>query len=369
VNNADIVQFIEAAEKDGANVYVDKNTGIATSEFYRTEITRLDFDINIDFHRLETKEKNEETGRWEVNAKKTVYAPKVSVLDRIADCAGITFVKNETHDVMHDDEFGKHTGYVSTCIGRKLMSDGNYKDSSEQIYEFDPLIQAMSENTEDAKIKRKTVEYRKVAIKRAETGARLRVIRELVGLPQGFPKERAEKYFVIGRTVPNLKEIASTERGRALAECKALGIDPALLLYGERREQKLLPAQDASAVPIVSLPPTTSESSTQNKANDTPPEHTIANLAAEAAADEPDFPPDSEGEGQQGETEFERLTASLEEFMTFKEYLDVTTGNGVNPYKLAEAELISKTATEDSRMNMIRRIRDFLIAKHVPGVA
>jgi hypothetical protein len=250
------------------------------------------------------------------------------------------------------------------------MSDGNYKDSSEQIYEFDPLIQAMSENTEDAKIKRKTIEYRKVAIKRAETGARLRVIRELVGLPQGFPKERAEKYFVIGRTVPNLKEIASTERGRALAECKALGIDPALLLYGERREQRLLPAQDASAASIALPPPPTSESSTQNKADDIPPENNAANLAAEAAADgEPDFPEDDEEETPQEETEFDRLTGTLEEYMSFKEYLDITTKSGTNPYELAQAELKSKTATEESRRKMIKRIRDYLIAKNVPGVA
>jgi hypothetical protein len=370
VNNADIVKFIETAEADRANVYVDKNTGIATSEFYRTEITRLDFDINIDFHRLESKEYNEQSRKWEVNEAKVVYAPKVSVLDRIADCAGITFVNNETKEVMHDDEYGKHTAYVSHCIGRKLMSDGNYKDSSLQIYEFDPLIQAMSENTDDAKIRRKTLEYRKNAAKRAETGARLRVIRELAGLPQGFPKERAEKYFVIGRTVPNLKEIASTERGRALAECKALGIDPALLLYGERREQRLLPAQDASVAPVASLTPTTDESPARNKADDITPDNNIANLAAEAAADgEPDFPKDDEEETPQEETEFDRLTFTLDEYMSFKEYLDVTTKSGANPYELAQAELNSKTATEESRRKMIDRLRDFLIAKNVPGVA
>jgi hypothetical protein len=367
VNNDQIVEFIKAAKADGANVYVDENTGIATSEFYRTEITRLDFDINIDFHKLETKAQNEQTKRWEVDESKTVYAPKVNVLDRIADCAGITFVKNETNGVMHNDEYGKHTAFISNCIGRKLMSDGNYKDSSLQIYEFDPLIQAMSESTDESKMRRKTIDYRKNAAKRAETGARLRVIRELVGIPQGFPKERAEKYFVIGRIVPNLKQIASTERGRALAECKALGIDPALLLYGARQNQRFLPDYDTT---LTLAEDTKTESTAENKSGDTV-NTTAANLAAEAAADnEPDFPMDTESEPQQKEeTEFDRLTGTLEEYMSFKEYLDVTTKSGTNPYKMAQDELASKTATEESRSKMITRIRDYLIAKKVPGVA
>jgi hypothetical protein len=55
--------------------------------------------------------------------------------------------------------------------------------------------------------------------------------------------------------------------------------------------------------------------------------------------------------------------------MAFKEYLDTTTKSGTNPYKMAQDELSSKTATEESRSKMITRIRDFLIAKKVPGVA
>jgi hypothetical protein len=365
VNNDEIVAFIKAAEADGANVYVDKITGISTSEFYRTEITRLDFDINIDFHKLETKSQNDQTKRWEVDESKTVYAPKVSVLDRIADCAGITFVKNETNEVMHNDEYGKHTAFISNCIGRKLMSDGNYKDSSMQIYEFDPLIQAMSEGTDDAKIRRKTLEYRKNAAKRAETGARLRVIRELVGLPQGFPKERAENYFVIGRIVPNLKEIASTERGRALAECKALGIDPALLLYGARKNHGLLPAKNANGY---SFDQATTEDPQESDPSTEPQDTTTSALAAEAAAaDEPDFPDEPTGPGSSPQkTEFDRLTDSLQEFLEgYKTELDVTTKTGRNPYNLAQDELANSAATEDTRRAMIERLRAYLKAKGI----
>jgi hypothetical protein len=99
--------------------------------------------------------------------------------------------------------------------------------------------------------------------------------------------------------------------------------------------------------------------------DDVPPVDNTANPAAEAAADnEPDFPKDPEEE----KAEFDLLTGTLEEYMSFKRYLDVTAPSGINPYKLAEDELNSKTATEESRRKMINRIRDYLIAKHVPGV-
>jgi hypothetical protein len=358
VNKDEIVAFIEIAEKDGANIYVDKNTGIATSEFYRTEITRLDFNIDIDFHKLETKEKNEDTGRWEVNEKKTVYAPKVNVLDRIADCAGITIVKNETNEVMHNDEYGKHTAFISTCIGRKLMSDGNFKDSSMQIYEFDPLIQAMSEGTDEGKIRRKTLEYRKNAAKRAETGARLRVIRELVGLPQGFPKERAEKYFVIGRIVPNLKEIASTPRGRILAECKALGVDPAILLYGAQKVYGLLPERNVNEY---------TADATDGTNGGQPTESIMTNTKI-VQPDFPDKPPDSAAVEPKAEprkeTEFDRLTNVLIEFMEeYRAELDVISSNGKNPYKLAAAELENKDATVDTLRSMIEKLRTYIQKK------
>jgi hypothetical protein len=47
----------------------------------------------------------------------------------------------------------------------------------------------------------------------------------------------------------------------------------------------------------------------------------------------------------------------------------VTSGNGINPYNRAQEELASQTATVESREKMIKRIRDYLISKKVPGVA
>jgi hypothetical protein len=142
-----------------------------------------------------------------------------------------------------------------------------------------------------------------------------------------------------------------------MATAQALGVDVAAL-FGARKPA-LPPAADSSE-----------ESYTPAETTDPENENGAAKLAAEAAADnDVDFPEDTEGESQQEETEFDRLTGTLEEYMTFKEYLDVTTPKGANPYKLAQAELDSKTATEESRTKMINRIRNYLIDRHVPGVA
>jgi hypothetical protein len=141
-----------------------------------------------------------------------------------------------------------------------------------------------------------------------------------------------------------------------MATAKALGVDVAAL-FGARKPI-LANSADTEAAPAETVEP---EPESGNNA---------ANLAAEAAADgEPDFPKDDEEETPQEETEFDRLTFTLEEYMSFKEYLDVTTKSGANPYELAQAELNSKTATEESRRKMVGRLRDFLIAKNVPGVA
>jgi hypothetical protein len=160
--------------------------------------------------------------------------------------------------------------------------------------------------------------------------------------------------------IQNTEYILKTPEGRAMATAKALGVDVAAL-FGSRKPaiagstETYVPAETSNPEPAPAPEP-------EN-------ENSAAKLAAEAAADEePDFPEDTEGKTQQ-ETEFERLTGTLEEYMTFKDYLNVTTKSGTNPYKLAQDELSNTAATEDSRKKMIQRLRDFLIAKKVPGVA
>jgi hypothetical protein len=137
-----------------------------------------------------------------------------------------------------------------------------------------------------------------------------------------------------------------------MATAQALGVDMSTLFGG----RKML--DNASDEP---------QGKTDNEPpDDVPPADNTANPAADAAAadNEPDFPEDPE----EKKTEFDLLTGTLQEYMSFKEYLDVTSNNGLNPYKRAQAELSSATATVESRSKMIQRLRDYLIAKHTPGV-
>jgi hypothetical protein len=176
-------------------------------------------------------------------------------------------------------------------------------------------------------------------------------------MPGAFEKAEAAKPFVFTRVVQNTDYILKTPEGRAMATAQALGYDIASL-FGAKKTA-LPPASKNSEEPYT--PSDVLEPESENSAADT--------TAETVAEDEPDFPEDSEGKTKHEETEFDRLTGTLEEYMTFKEYLNVTTKSGTNPYKLAEEELNSSAATEDSRKEMITRLRDFLIAKKVPGVA
>jgi hypothetical protein len=272
-----------------------------------------------------------------------------------------------TTEIRDDTLCGKRTIYRAEAQGEVRMPDGSWRTSTVDEYEFDPVLRAMldknvTELTEQTKktVGRTILEYTKVARQRAATGARLRVIRQLTGMPAAFEKADAAKPFVFTRVVQNTDYILKTPEGRAMATAQALGWDAAALFGGKK---PLPPAAER-----IEAPYTPAETVTTAPENG----NSTAKLAAEAAAagNEPDFPTDTEGETQaQQETEFMRLTVALEEYMTYKEYLDVTTKSGANPYKMALAELDSKTATEASRAKMLTRIRNFLIEKNVPGVA
>jgi hypothetical protein len=215
-------------------------------------------------------------------------------------------------------------------------------------------------------VKRAAQEYTKAAKQRAKTGARSRVVRQLIGMPTaydakdlGIDSNGNVRPMLFSRIVQNTRFILQTPEGRAMATAQALGVDVAAL-FGAKKPA-LPPAADSSEETYTPAETEATEPENENSAT---------NLAAEAAADnDVDFPEDTDGESQQEETEFDRLTRTLEEYMSFKEYLDVTTKSGTNPYELALSELNNTTATEDSRTKMIKRIRDFLIAKNVKGVA
>jgi hypothetical protein len=354
------LQKIENARKTGALIFVDQGSMVENTPLYKLDVTEMKI--------------NKEEDCFNISGK---FMPKREIVDRIGDACGVTFIFGETKAIPFEDALGKRVIYTAFSQGQKLLPDGTYRQSSVCTYDFDYVLRAMldfdvTELNEKTKQKRRTNQYgkeygsilaryilelQKVASQRANTGARLRVIRELAGMPESFAEKDIQNPLYFGRMIQNTDYILKTPEGRAMATAKALGVDVAAL-FGAKKPA--LPPDAGSS----------EESYTPAETTAPENENSTANLAAGAAADdEPDFPEDPEDETRKEETEFDRLTCTLEEYMSFKEYLDVTTKSGTNPYQLAQEELNSKTATEESRTKMINRIRDFLISKHVPGVA
>jgi hypothetical protein len=315
MNNTTALTKIENAQKAGALVFVDKDWLEEKTPLYKPETTELPV--------------NKETDCFNISGK---FMPKREIVDRIGEASGVDFIFGETQSrIVEDDACGKRIVYTSYAQGRRLMPDGSWRTSSKCDYEFDPVLRAMLDfdvtelNAETKQRQRKgrdgkfygstlaryILELQKVAAQRANTGARLRVIRELVGMPTAFEGKDLNKPLYLGRIVQNTDYILKTPEGRAMATAKALGVDVASL-FGAKK-----PTIDSSTGTDDITPAETTKpepEGSNGKGNDT------ANLAAEAAADdEPDFPTDTEGEPQQKpETEFDRLTATLEEYMTYK---------------------------------------------------
>jgi hypothetical protein len=308
--------------------------------------------------------------------------PKREVVDRIGEANGIDFIFGEVRPMtIEDDMCGKRIVYTARAQGRKRMSDGSWRTSSKEDYDFDPVLRAMldfdvTELNAQTKLKRKKgnngqeygstlakyiLELQKVAPQRANTGARLRVIRELVGMPVAFAEKEIEKPLIFGRIVQNTKYILETPEGRAMATAKALDIDmstlfgtkkPALPTAAESEGQYTPPAGAAEQEPE--------------------PTGNTAGLAEQAATEEePEFPVDeTETQGDGEKSEFEQVSLELEQYLTsYKECLNVTTKNNVNPYEMGMKELGNGNATLESRRKMKDRIRDFLVSKKVKGVA
>jgi len=368
MNNTTALTKIEDARKKGALVFVDKEWVAEKTPLFKPEVSEIKLDKENDCFSISGK-----------------LMPKREVVDRIGEASGIDFIFGEVRNVtVEDDACGKRTVFTAVAQGRKMMSDGSYRTSSKCDYEFDPVLRAMLDydvtelNAETKQRRRKSakgeyygstlaryiLELQKVGAQRANTGARLRVIRELVGMPVAFNPKDIEQPLVFGRMVQNTDYILKTPEGRTMATAKALGMDISTL-FGK---QTLPPAPVQDAEYTV----------TGNGENEPEPEqktedgvNTAAELANEAASDEDvDFPADESDAQKAEKAKFDELTLNLEQYMlTYKEVLNTTVKSGVNPYVLAQNEMNDKNATSESRSKMIERVRTFLISKHVKGVA
>jgi hypothetical protein len=365
MSNETALQIIETASKNGSLICFDKNNGFPQVDLYRAEITSITIDKKNDCYNISKK-----------------YMPKKEVVDRIGEAAGVTFIKGETRTQTIDDATcGKHVVYTGIAQGEMRMSDGTKRRSSICEYEFDPTLRAMldfdvTELNAETKKKKKIwddhgtkkeygdplavaiLEYQKTGRQRANTGARLRVIRELVGMPIAFTEEQVAKPVVFGRIVQNTSYILGTPEGRIMATAQALGADVSSL-FGRPQITSMDQPETINVTP---------PSNGENPPDDTPPVNSAgASAAAEAARnDEPDFPDEPTGPSNQQEDVFKEKGIQIEQLMaTYKDTLNVVSKNGKNPYKMAEEELANPNSTVESRDSMIDRLRKWLEAKGI----
>jgi hypothetical protein len=348
MSSSNALAIVQQAKTKGALVFANMENLEAQVDLYKTEVTQLTL-TDSDFHTIQGKK-----------------MPKKTATDRIGEACGIQFIQSACRVISEsrdDPPCGKRTVFRAEAQGKIRMPDGSWRFSTVDEYEFDPVLRAMLDNsvtelneTTRRSIGKAILEYTKVARQRAATGARLRVIRQLTGMPSAFEQKDAAKPMVFTRIVQNTSYILNTPEGRAMATAQALGVDMATLFGGRKLPA---PAQiQPEGQPFDDSP------------DDIPPEHnTAADLAADAAAaEEPDFPDEPTGPGTpaQEESRLEQLGHTLDQIMTsYKTELDVVTKTGRNPYALAEEELKNPSATEETRQVMIDRLMAFLKAKGI----
>ena len=345
MSNGNALTTIQNAQKNGALVFTDMQHLGHHAELYKTEVTILQFGQK-DFHQL----------------PKGKYMLNKAGVDRVGEACGIQFVQSAcrvTTETQDDDLCGKHIIYRAEAQGQRRMSDGSWRTSTVDEYEFDPALHAMDDKKVEslrnlapgklAEVNRRIIEYKKTARQRAATGARSRVIRQLTGMPIAFDMNEAQKPMVFTRVVQNTDYILKTPQGKNLATMQALGMDVAAL-WGKANGP---PDAEEREVRDVTPP-----------SDDVPAEDGAASLADAAASEEPEFPDDPVS--AKAESGFDKLTGALTDFAEgHRDTLNVKTGDGRNPYEMAVAELDDPNATVESRESMIRRLRTWLKKKGV----
>lgn len=231
-NNA--LMKIEDAKNKGALVYVNEDD-IQTAHMYRPVVTVLPA-VREDFHERP------------INGR---MMPKSHHVDRIGEAAGVEFVAGQCGTRKE----GPMT-WVGFAQGRRRMPDGSWRTSSVNEYEFDVDVRSEEDFLNDSKgkydsehnRKRHIIELKKVARQRASTGARLRVIRELVGIPIAFGREDFQRALVVSRIAVDSDAMLADPDTRQAALDMATGARQRV--FGAPAiEERAEPAQPAESEP------------------------------------------------------------------------------------------------------------------------
>ena len=208
MENRNALAIIDAQRKNGSLVFVNDEE-IRTQRMFIPQVTVIPAGPG-DFHDKPIQGK---------------YMPKSHHVDRIGEGAGIEFVAEHCGTRMEGDSV-----YVGSAQGRRRQSDGTWRTSSKQEYEFSVNDRAEEDFLKDPDkyktdiAKRKHVlELKKVARQRASTGARLRVIRELTGIPIAFGPDDVKRALVVSRIALNTDAMLDDPATRHAAIATAIG--------------------------------------------------------------------------------------------------------------------------------------------------
>lgn len=208
-NNA--LAVIEQHKNDGALVFINEND-LNPQSLFKTMTTKIPA-VRTDFH---DKPINGE------------MMPKAHHLQRIAEAAGITF---DTKDIIKNE-----TSWTVTVTAIRRGPDGimYHVDAS---YDYDW-------------VDREKDGPKKFALQRAETGAQLRAIRKILGLPVTFNQENFLRVVVVCRVVADTdKLLEDPEMRKAAIEIATNG---AASIYGPK---DVTPEREAIAAPEVTAEP------------------------------------------------------------------------------------------------------------------
>ena len=356
---------IEDAKTKHALICLNEGDFLSSEPLFKPQITEIVLE-------LPKEHETESTDCWNIQGR---IAPKRHTVDRIGEAAGISFIAETSRnrvEMREDPIGGRRQVFVSEQQGKMQMPDGSWKTSSLQSYEFDPVLRALEDqklNTIDEKplswrpekpgknggtypgksTGQLVLENNKRGRQMAETGARLRVIREMTAMPTALSREEASKALTFGRWVQNTDYLLSTPEGRLLAAARATGTqDVVAALYG----RQALPGLAGEAAPE------TRNANGEGEGGDAPPAAGAAPADEAGGDDWDDLKPAKRPDEPD---EFEEISVRLEEYIhgygeKINVLLETKDGTAINPYEIALAELRDPAATVASRRNMIDRI-------------
>jgi len=172
------------------------------------------------------------------------FQPKGHQIDRIGEAAGISFLTENCGT--RTETVDGNTVYVGFAQAKKRLPDGTWRTSSICEYEFNPAKRAEEDVLKDSKGKYGNekekklllLTYQKFGRQRADTGARLRVIRELTGMPISFKPQEIVKAMIFSRIAINTDALLADPEMRQAAIKLATGASEQL--YGPSKEQKYI---------------------------------------------------------------------------------------------------------------------------------